>query len=126
MQSCLAKRQTHSVGFAWLESWDWLALRRSHEAEAGHSGGVNCLGVCEPAILQDLKHHVEDVRVGLLNLIEQHHCVGPPPDGLCQLAALVVAHIACVQAQITLRSFRLISTALQLKEMLWSRDFRLR
>ena len=54
-----------------------------------------CLGVCEAAILQDLEHHVEDVGVGLLNLIEEHHCVRPPPDCLCQLSSLVVTHIPC-------------------------------
>ena len=30
----------------------------------------------------------------LLDLIEEHHRVGLPPDGLCQLSTLVVAHIA--------------------------------
>ena len=56
------------------------------------------LGVCEAAILQDLEHHVKDIWVGLLNLIKEHHCVRPPPDSLCQLPALIVAHIACTRA----------------------------
>ena len=56
---------------------------------------VTHLGIGEAPILEDLEHHVEDVRVGLLNLIEEHHCVRPPPHRLCQLSALIVAHIAC-------------------------------
>lgn len=51
--------------------------------------------VSQAAVLKDLKHHVEDIRMRLLNLIEQHHSVGPPPDSLCQLPALIVADIAC-------------------------------
>ncbi len=42
-----------------------------------------------------LEHHVEDVGVGLLDLIEQHHGVRPPAHRLCQLSALVVADVAC-------------------------------
>ena len=52
-------------------------------------------GVREAAIFKDLEHHVEHVWVGLLNLIKEHHSVGPPAHSLCQLATLVVAHVAC-------------------------------
>ena len=62
---------------------------------------ATCLGVGEAAILQDLEHHVEDVRVGLLDLIKEDHCVRPPPDRLCQLTALVVAHIACPESNVS-------------------------
>ena len=62
-------------------------------------------GVCEAAILKNLKHHVEDIRMRLLNLIKQHHGVGSPPHSLCQLAALVVSHIAC---SMVLASFRVL------------------
>lgn len=56
------------------------------------------LGVCESAILQNLKHHVEDVGVSLLNLIKEHDGVRPPSHCLCELPALVVADIACIVA----------------------------
>ena len=43
---------------------------------------------------KDLEHHVEHVRVRLLNLVEQHQRVRPPAHRLRELAALVVAHVA--------------------------------
>jgi hypothetical protein len=52
------------------------------------------LAVCEAAVVQDLEEHVEDVRVRLLDLVEEHHRVGPAAHRLGQLAALLVAHIA--------------------------------
>lgn len=41
-----------------------------------------------------LKHHVEHIRVGLLNLIEQHHSVWPAADSLSQLATLRVTDVS--------------------------------
>mmetsp|Transcript_12336 Transcript_12336/g.17124 ORF Transcript_12336/g.17124 Transcript_12336/m.17124 type:complete len:280 (-) Transcript_12336:208-1047(-) len=52
------------------------------------------LGVSEPAVIQKLQHQVENVRMCLLHLIEQHHRVGARADGVRELAALVVAHVA--------------------------------
>jgi hypothetical protein len=40
------------------------------------------LGIGETAILQNLKHHVEHVGVGLLDLIKQHHSVRPAAHSL--------------------------------------------
>ena len=45
-------------------------------------------------VLQDLQQDVEHVGMGLLDLVEQHHRVGPAAHRLGQLAALVVAHVA--------------------------------
>src|SRR5437588_365261 len=71
---------------------------------AGHVGGHDQNGVlevhgppltvCQPAVVHHLEQHVEDVLVGLLDLVEQHHRVGTAADGLGQLPALVVADIA--------------------------------
>src|SRR3954453_13838161 len=52
------------------------------------------LGVGEAPVLEDLQEDVEDVRVRLLDLVEQQHAVGLAPHGLGQLAALVVADVA--------------------------------
>jgi hypothetical protein len=46
------------------------------------------------AVLEDLQKDVEDVRVGLLDLVQQQHAVGLAANGLGQLAALVVADVA--------------------------------
>mmetsp|Transcript_58070 Transcript_58070/g.165337 ORF Transcript_58070/g.165337 Transcript_58070/m.165337 type:complete len:424 (-) Transcript_58070:428-1699(-) len=51
------------------------------------------LRVRQPPVVQQLEQHPEHVRVGLLHLVEQHHAVRPPPDGLRQLPALLVAHV---------------------------------
>ena len=46
------------------------------------------------ALVEHLEEDVEHVRMGLLDLVEQDDLVRPPPDGLGQLAALVVADVA--------------------------------
>ena len=48
----------------------------------------------QPPLVEQLEQRVEDLRVGLLDLVEQHHAVGPPADRLGQLAALLVPHVA--------------------------------
>ena len=52
------------------------------------------LAVGQPAVIEHLQQHVEHVLVRLLDLIEQHHRIGPAPDRLGQVAALFVADIA--------------------------------
>ncbi len=52
------------------------------------------LAVGQPALVEDLQQHVEDIWVSLLDLVEQQHRVGPPADGLGQLASLVVTDVA--------------------------------
>ena len=52
------------------------------------------LAVGEPAFLEDLQQRVEHVGVGLLDLVEQHDGERLAPDGLGELAALFVAHVA--------------------------------
>jgi hypothetical protein len=50
--------------------------------------------VGEAAVVHHLQQRVEHVRVGLLDLVEQHDRVRAPADGLGQLAALFVADVA--------------------------------
>ena len=52
------------------------------------------LAVGQAAVVHHLQQRVEHVRVGLLDLVEQHHRVGPAADRLGQLAALLVADVA--------------------------------
>ena len=52
------------------------------------------LAVGEPAVVQDLEQEVEDVRVRLLDLVEQHHAVGAAAHRLGELAPLFVADVA--------------------------------
>ena len=51
------------------------------------------LAVGEAPVVEDLEQDVEDVRVRLLDLVEQDDLVGPPTDGLGELAALLVADV---------------------------------
>jgi hypothetical protein len=51
------------------------------------------LGVRESAVVEDLQQDVEDIRVGLLDLVEEQDRVGPAPDLLGQLAGLLVADV---------------------------------
>ena len=55
---------------------------------------VRPVAVGEAAVVQHLQQDVEHVGVGLLDLVEQDHGVGPAAHRLGQLAALVVAHVA--------------------------------
>jgi hypothetical protein len=52
------------------------------------------LRIGQVPVLQDLKEDVEDLRVRLLDLVEQHHAVALATNRLGQLAALVVADVA--------------------------------
>ena len=52
------------------------------------------LAVGEPAVLEHLQQDVEDVGVGLFDLVEEHHRVGPAAHRLGELAALLVADVA--------------------------------
>ena len=52
------------------------------------------LAVRQPAVVEHLQEHVEDIRMRLLDLVEEHDLVGPAPDRLGQRAAFLVADIA--------------------------------
>ena len=57
---------------------------------------VNCaaLRVGQTAVLEDLQQDVEDVRVSLLDLVEQQHRVRLAAHCLCELSTLVVTDVA--------------------------------
>ncbi len=52
------------------------------------------LAVGQAAVVQHLQQDVEDVGVGLLDLVEQDDLIGAAAHGLGQGAALVIADIA--------------------------------
>ena len=52
------------------------------------------LAVGDAAVVQDLEQDVEHVGMGLFHLVKEDHGVGLPADGLGELAALLIAHIA--------------------------------
>ena len=52
------------------------------------------LTISQAAFVEDLQQDVEDIRVSLLNLVEEDDGVGPATDGLSELATLVIAHVS--------------------------------
>ena len=52
------------------------------------------LAIGQAAIVQNLQQHIEDVRMGLFDFVQQDDAVGVTAYSLSQLTALVIAHIA--------------------------------
>ena len=52
------------------------------------------LAVGQATVFQHLQQDIVDFRMGLFDLIEQHHRIGSPPHRFGQLAAFIVADIA--------------------------------
>ena len=52
------------------------------------------LRVRQTTVIEDLQQHVEDVRMRLLDLVEQHDGVRPPPNRFRQLAPFLVADVS--------------------------------
>ena len=52
------------------------------------------LPVGQTTIVEHLQQNVEDIAVGFLDFVEQHHLIGPAPDSLGEDAAFFIAHIA--------------------------------
>ena len=59
-------------------------------AEVDHAA----LAVGQAAIVEELQQRVEHGRVRLLQLVEQHHRIGPAAHGLGELTAFLVTHVA--------------------------------
>mmetsp|Transcript_88979 Transcript_88979/g.212396 ORF Transcript_88979/g.212396 Transcript_88979/m.212396 type:complete len:205 (-) Transcript_88979:2053-2667(-) len=64
-----------------------------HHHQRVAEGHHTALRVGEAAIIQQLQQSVEDVRVRLLHLVEEHQGVGTTADSFCEGAALAVAHV---------------------------------
>ena len=52
------------------------------------------MAIGQAAVIEHLEQHVEDVGVGLFDLVEEDHLVGPAAYRLGQRATLVIADIA--------------------------------
>ena len=74
---------------------DELAAQvRGHDDDGVAEVDRAALAVGQPPVVEQLQQHVQHFRVRLLDLVEQHHGVGPAPHRLGQLSGLVVADVA--------------------------------
>ncbi|MNE25724.1 hypothetical protein D3C80_1190610 [compost metagenome] len=77
-----------------------LALGLLHPRVGGHHQdhvakiGLAPVVVRQGAVVHDLQQQVEDIRVRLLDLVQQHHRMGMLEHRIGQQAALLEAHIA--------------------------------
>ena len=96
---CCSARCCSLVDTGWKPSARVLEQRLGadvggHDDDRVAEVDLAALGVGQVAVLQDLQQDVEDLRVRLLDLVEQDHGVGLAADRLGQLAALFVADVA--------------------------------
>ena len=68
-------------------------VRRHDQHRVAEIHGA-ALAVGQPSLIKNLQQHIEDIRVRLLDLVEEHHAVGPAPHRLGELTALLVADVA--------------------------------
>ena len=70
----------------------------AHVAGHDHDGILEihraAVAVGHAPVVEDLQKYVEDIRVGLFDLVKEHHGVGPAAHRLGEVAPLVVAHVA--------------------------------
>ena len=87
------------VGVGRLEAEGRFVLDRlgtgigRHDEDRVAEIDVPAEGIGEPPLFHHLQEHVEDVGMGLFDLVEQHHGVGTPPDLLRELAPLLEADV---------------------------------
>ena len=55
--------------------------------------GLDPLRILHPAAVEHLVQHLDDVAVGLLDFVEQHHAAGGLPDPFGEHPALAVSHV---------------------------------
>ena len=66
---------------------------RGHDQDRIFEVHHAALRVREPPVVEHLQQHVEDIRMRLLDFIEQNDRVRAPADGFRELSALVVTHV---------------------------------
>src|SRR5207248_11197398 len=52
------------------------------------------LTIGQASIVEDLQQHVEDLRRGLFDLVEEYNAIGSAADGFGKLTSLLIADIA--------------------------------
>ena len=78
------------------------------------------LVIRQAAIIEDLQQHVEHIRMGFLDLIQQHDRIGASPNGLGQFPAFFVTDITgrCPMSLLTL--CRSINSLISMRTMAFS------
>src|SRR6202140_2286559 len=72
----------------------WATEIRRHDQNRVAEVDGPALAIRQTSIVEDLQQDVEDVRVRLLDLVEEHHRIRPPANQLRQLTTLVLADVA--------------------------------
>ena len=67
---------------------------RGHDDDGVPEIHLSAETVGHEAVIKHLQEHVEDVGMSLFDLIEEHDRIGPPPDLLGQLPAVIIPDIA--------------------------------
>src|SRR5829696_1859852 len=70
------------------------AYVRGHDDDRVLEVDRPALGVREASVIEDLQERVEDLRMGLLDLVEEDDRVGTPADLLRELSSLLVTDVA--------------------------------
>ena len=65
----------------------------SHDQDAIAEINVTAKAVGQLALLHDLQKHIEDIMMGLLDLVEEHDGVGAPANLFRQLAAFLETNV---------------------------------
>ena len=52
------------------------------------------VAVCHAAIIKNLQHNIENIRMGLLNFVKKDDGIRMPANGLCQLSAFLITDIS--------------------------------
>ena len=99
-----SKMRPHQLHYGLAHRARFLPLRLRRHDLAAQVGGHDDHGVAEihrasvpigeAPVVEHLQQQVEDVAVGLLDLVEEYHLIGAAAHGLGERAALVVADIA--------------------------------
>src|SRR3546814_21192008 len=73
---------------------DWSSDVCSSDLDGVAEVHATALGISKGAVVEDLEEHVEDLRMGLLDLVQQDEAVRLAADGIDELAGVVVADVA--------------------------------
>ena len=92
--SVTCRRTPSSRGLAGVLGDELAAEVRRHDDDDVLEVDRAPLAVGQAAVVEQLQQHVEHLGMRLLDLVEQHDRVGPPPDRLGELAGLVVADVS--------------------------------
>src|SRR5437879_5062296 len=100
----LEERLAQRLGDAFSRRHQFWVLAQLHDEIGAHVGGqqddgvlevdVTAFAVFHPTLVEHLEKDLMDVRMGLLDLVEQHDAVGPPAYSLGQDAAFAVADVS--------------------------------